>query len=129
MWQLADDLGLTVVEHAGVHHAGYHPGTRTVHLAPGRSRRVTRSLLAHEIAHHVLNHHPTQNGPLRARQEVAANEWAARRLIALPAYVEAERLRDGHVATMAHDLDVVPELITAYQQILRREWPRWAKAA
>lgn len=117
---LAADLGLTIVEKRIAHASGYRPSDRTIFLTPGMSRRVTRSVLAHEIAHHVLEHRPTPHGPVRWRQERQANEWAARQLISHDAYVEVESLRDGHRASMAHDLDVADELVDAYRGMLQR---------
>jgi Zn-dependent protease with chaperone function len=78
--------------------------------------RVLRSVMAHEIAHHVLGHHPTDALILRARQEAAAQRWAAHRLIRTEEYVATERERDGHVPSMAVDLQVADELVTAYQR-------------
>lgn len=117
---LAAELGLTVIEKRVAHTSGYHPGDRRIYLTPGMKRRTARSVLAHEIAHHVLGHHPTEFGPIRARQERAANEWAAVHLIDHDAYAEVERLRDGHVPSMSHDLDVAPELVAAYRSMLQR---------
>lgn len=118
---LAEELGLTVVEKRSAHTSGYRPGDSHIFLTPKMPRRTARSVLAHEIAHHVLGHSPAPFGPLRKRQERAANEWAALYLIRLDAYVEVERLRDGHLTSMAHDLDVAPELVAAFQDVLARK--------
>lgn len=120
MWNLAADLGLSVVESRGAHRSGYHPGDRTIHLRPGGRGRVQRSVLAHEIAHHVLGHRPTDIGVLRARQERAANEWAALILITPDAYAAAEQLRDGHPSAIACDLHVADELVIIYRSLLLR---------
>lgn len=82
--------------------------------------RVLRSVLTHEIAHHVLGHLPTEFGPIRSRQERAANMWAAAYLIELDQYREAEHVREGDVPSMAYDLNVTPELVIAYQSTLER---------
>lgn len=118
--KLVNELGLTVVEHRGEHTGGYRPGDMTIRINPGMRDRIARSVLAHEIAHHVLGHRPTEFGPVRHRQERHANEWAARHLIDLDTYVEVERLRDGHEASMAHDLHVAPELLAVYRSLLQR---------
>jgi hypothetical protein len=117
---LADELGLTVSEKRGRHAGGYHHGSRTVRLDPGLPRRVARSVLAHEIAHHVFGDTTAAHGPARARQERRANEWAAMRLISLDAYAAAERMRDGHAPSMAHDLCVTTELVEAFRALLAR---------
>lgn len=118
--RLAAELGLTIIEAEGEHLGGYRPDENTVRLRPGLPRRAARSVLAHEIGHHVLGHLPQPFGPLRKRQERAANEWAARHLISAAGYAEAERIHEGHVGTIAHTLDVHPELVIAYQRILQR---------
>ncbi|OAZ39797.1 hypothetical protein A9Z40_08225 [Microbacterium arborescens] len=82
--------------------------------------RTTRSVLCHEIAHHVLGHRPTRFGPVRMRQEKEANEWAAHMLITPEAYADAERLHDGRLGAMAHTLDVAPELAAAFRSTLSR---------
>lgn len=118
--QLADDLGLTVVERNVRHTSGYRPGDRTIYLTPRMPRRAARSVLAHEIAHHVLEHRPSQFGPVRSRQEREANEWAASHLISRESYIETERLREGHLESMAFDLDVAAELLAVYRSMMRR---------
>lgn len=120
MWRLADTLGLHVVEAAGPDRSGYDPDDASIRLSPGMLGRSARSVLAHEIGHHVLGHLPTDDEVLRARQERAANEWAARRLISAEAYAETERLRNGAVSLMAYDLGVIDELVLVYQQLLDR---------
>ncbi len=120
VWKLAADLGLHVVEHNGDHVSGYWPDEMIIRLSPGMSARTTRSVLCHEIAHHVLGHRPTRFGPVRRRQEDEANEWAATHLITPDAYAEAERLHGGHLETMAHTLDVAPELAAAFRAMLVR---------
>lgn len=118
--QLADELGLNVIERRGGKPGGYHAGTNTIRLHPGMSRRVARSVLAHEIAHHIFGDEPTQYGPVREKQERRANEWAALRLITPQAYAEVEAHRHGHLPSMAYDLGVTLELIEAFKRLLAR---------
>lgn len=120
MIKLAGELGLTVLERRGNHAGGYHAGSRVIRLDPNLPRRVARSVLAHEIAHHVFGDRPSPYGPVRAKQERRANEWAALRLITPEAFAEVEQQRDGHTASMAHDLDVIPELVDAFRSLLLR---------
>lgn len=117
---LARELDLRVIERAGANLGGYHHGSRTIRLDPKMPRRVARSVLAHELAHHVFGDQPSPYGPVRAKQERRANEWAALRLITPEAFAEVEQLRDGHTASMAHDLDVMPELVEAFRRLLLR---------
>ncbi|WP_100813914.1 ImmA/IrrE family metallo-endopeptidase [Microbacterium lacus] len=118
---LANELGLTVVERAGRKLGGYNASTMSIRLDPGMTRRTARSVLAHEIAHHIFGDVPAAHGPVRARQERRANEWAALYLIQLEAFMEAERLRDGHTASMAFDLNVTAELVEAFRRVVLRE--------
>lgn len=120
MWNLAADLGLAVVERRVEHRSGYWPDEQVIYLTPGMPPRTLRCVLAHEIAHHILGHRPAAHGPVRRRQEAAANEWAAKRLIDPDRYAEVEQLRDGHVASMAHDLNVVPEILQVFRSRLLR---------
>lgn len=120
MWNLAADLGLAVVERRVEHRSGYWPEEQVVYLTPGMAPRRLRCVLAHEIGHHILGHRPAAHGPIRSRQEHAANEWAAMRLIDPDRYAEVERQRDGHLASIAHDLNVVPELVQVFQRRLLR---------
>lgn len=76
--------------------------------------------MCHEIGHHVLGHRPTDFGLMRKRQEAAADSWAAQTLITPHAYAEAERHREGHVTSMAIDLNVPDELVVAYRGTLLR---------
>ena len=118
--QLADELGVTVIERRGGKPGGYHAGTTTIRLHPGTSRRVARSVLAHEIAHHVFGDTPSPYGPVRAKQERRANEWAALRLITPDAYAAAEANQHGHVPSMGYELGVTLELVEAYKRLLAR---------
>lgn len=120
MWQLAADLGLHVIERRGIHRSGYAAGSSHIELTPGMRGRVLRGVLCHEIAHHVLGHRPTEFGLIRKRQEHAANVWAAHRLITPEAYADAERIRNGHVTSMAIDLNVPDELVHVYRESLLR---------
>ncbi|MCT1477703.1 ImmA/IrrE family metallo-endopeptidase [Microbacterium sp. p3-SID336] len=119
--RLADQLELRVVERAGRTRGGFDPVAGTIRLAPGMSRRTARSVLAHELGHAQLGHHPTALASARARQERRADEWAARRLITPAAYAEAEAARGTHLASLAFELDVTIELVAAFQRLLRQD--------
>lgn len=119
-WRLAADLGLTIIESRGQDAGGYRPDDQTIRLAPHLSRRVARSVLMHEIAHHILGHRPSIFGPVRERQEAAANRWAAQHLITSVDYADAEQRRDGHAPAMAYDLGVMTEIVETYRSMLLR---------
>lgn len=82
--------------------------------------RRYRSTIGHETAHAVFGDAPSRFGPIRAKQERRADEWAALRLIDLDDYREAERRHDGHIEAMAIALSVTVELVEAYQAVLLR---------
>lgn len=120
MTYLAATLGLTIIEERGAHAGGFRPGEATIRLLPGLTARDRRSVLAHEIGHYVLGHVPCPAGILHARQERSASEWAADRLISLAAYRDAENVREGHLESIAHDLDVHPKIAAVYRDMLAR---------
>lgn len=118
--RLVDAHGLHLVERDGPSLGGYQPLTSTIRVTPGMSVRTTSSIIAHELGHAILGHEPTSDRAARGRQERRADEWAARLLISPDAYAEAERLRDGHPASIAFDLGVTVELVLAFQRLLHR---------
>ena len=111
--------GLRLIEGRGQHAAGYLPD-RAIRVEPGLSWANTRSLVHHELGHHALGHRPQPAGIVHDRQERAANEWAARRLITCADYRAAEALHGGHVPSLAHALTVHPKIVTAYRAMLER---------
>lgn len=117
---LAEEQKLRIVECPGRTRGGFDPTTRTIRLNPGMSARTTRSVLAHELGHARFGHTPARAPGVRAQQERQADEWAACRLITPRAYAEAEELRGPHLASLAFELGVTIELVTAYQQLLRQ---------
>ncbi|MFS0854585.1 ImmA/IrrE family metallo-endopeptidase [Microbacterium sp. 179-I 3D4 NHS] len=117
--RLVEEHGLRLVERAGDTRGGYDPARRTIRLAPGMSARTTRSVLAHELGHAVLDHSPSTHPLTRRRQERQADAWAARQLITPQAYAAAEAIRGPHRPSLAFELDVTVELVTAYQALLR----------
>lgn len=119
-WNLAADLGLEVRERRGVHRSGYAPGSNHIDLTPGMRGRVLNGVMHHEIGHHVLGHLPTDFGPIRKRQERDANLWAVQRLITPTAYAEAEQHRNGHITSIAIDLNVPDEFVVIYRSTLLR---------
>lgn len=120
LYQLAEELGLHVTERRGAKRGGFHAGSRTIRINPGQSERTTRSVLAHEIAHAIFEDRPSPYGPVRAKQERRADEWAANYLITPDAYAAAEQHRGVHAASLAFELGVTVELVEAYQRLLQR---------
>lgn len=93
---------------------------RLIRLRRGMARRLHRSVLTHECAHAVFADSPSAFGPVNAKQERRADEWAALRLIDLDDYKAAEMLHDGHIEAMAIELDVIDDIVAAFQRILFR---------
>lgn len=98
----------------------YSERTRTIRLRPGMHARRHRSALAHELAHAAFADVPSRFGPVNAKQERRADEWAALRLITLDDYRHAERLHDAHPGAMALELGVMRRIVEAYQRVLLR---------
>lgn len=82
--------------------------------------RRYRSTVGHETAHAVFADVPSRFGPVSAKQERRADEWAALRLIDLDDYRQQEHRHEGHVEAMAIALDVTVELVEAYRSMLFR---------
>ncbi|MFB7843591.1 hypothetical protein [Microbacterium sp. NPDC056052] len=89
-------------------------------LRPGMHARLHRCVLAHELGHHAFGHHPSPFGPVHAKQERAAEEWGALRLISLDDYRHVEEIHGGHVGAMALDLGVMRSTLEAFRSVLLR---------
>lgn len=123
LYDMAEALGVTV-EHVDLSHLGrdgdYQHATKTIRLQKGMTRRLLRCTLAHELCHAIFGDTLSKFGPVNAKQERRADEWAALRLIHHDDYRIAELTRDGNVKLMAQDLDVVEDIVVAYQRVLLR---------
>ena len=91
-----------------------------ISLRPGLSRREARSTLAHEVQHAIRRDMGSPFGLLNRRQELAADREAALLLVDPAEYARAEAERDGHLPSMAFDLDVIPEVLTTWQGLILR---------
>lgn len=89
-------------------------------LRPGMPARLHRCVLAHELGHHALGHAPTRFGPVHAKQERAAEEWGALRLIGLDDYRHVEEIHAGHAGAMSLELGVMRSMLEAFQALLLR---------
>lgn len=127
LFDYAEALGIDI-DYMPLAHKGrdgeYDHRRQLIRLQPGMSARLKRSVLAHELAHAVFGDVPSKFGPVNAKQERRADEWAALRLIHLDDYREAELIREGHAPSMAHDLGVVTRIVHAYQRVIERELTR-----
>lgn len=93
---------------------------RVIHLRPGMHARHHRSVLAHELAHALWGDVPSRFGPVNAKQERRAEEWAALRLIHHDDYRHLELVHEGRAAGIALDLGVMTSIVKAYQGLLQR---------
>lgn len=98
----------------------YHHGQHLIQLRRGMSARHHRSVLAHELGHAAFADQPTRFGPVHAKQERRAEEWAALRLIDLNDYRHLEAVHTGHAGAIAVDLGVMRSIVEAYQRVLLR---------
>ncbi|MFJ4166327.1 ImmA/IrrE family metallo-endopeptidase [Microbacterium sp. NPDC089698] len=123
LFDMADALGCTI-KYEDLSHldrdGDYDLKTNTIRLQENMSYRLLRWTLAHELAHVVFGDSKSKFGPVHAKQERRADEWAALRLITHAGYREAEAMFNGNKLLMAQHLDVVEEAIDVYQRILLR---------
>lgn len=119
-WSHAFELRLDITEEtlpAGVHGA-YQHDKRLVILRPGLSQRSARCTLAHEIQHHLAGDTVTCSIFLHRKAELLASKRAAWMLVDPFEYVEAEALHEGHLASMAHSLDVTVRVLRDWQSLV-----------
>ncbi len=93
---------------------------RLIQLRRGMSTRHHRSVLAHELGHAAFADRPTEFGPVHAKQERRAEEWAALRLVDLDDYRHLEAVHAGHPGAIAVDLGVMRSIVVAFQNVLER---------
>ncbi|MFK4760344.1 ImmA/IrrE family metallo-endopeptidase [Microbacterium sp. ZW T5_45] len=84
------------------------------------STRVYRSTLAHECCHAVFGDVTSMFGPMNAKQERRADEWAALRMIGLDDYRAQETRHDGNVEAMAIALNVTADMVEVFRGLLLR---------
>lgn len=110
-WSHADALGIPVRYRPGLAWEGlWHHGT--ILLRPGLTRRVERSVLAHEIVHAEHDDQPTTDTVTHTRQERRADRIAAERLITPADLRAAQRISDDP-GMWCHELDVTGWILTA----------------
>ena len=118
---MAGALGITIeyVELA-TRDGEYRHDLNRIRLRAGMTLRKERSVLAHELAHAIWGDVPSKFGPVNAKQERRADEWAALCLITPERYRAAEERWEGHLGAMAYDLGVTTKLVVAFQRVLAR---------
>lgn len=109
----ADELGLTVVyQPLRTGHGLYVPGRDIIILRPRLKAAVERSVLAHEVAHHLHAHRRT-TGVWSIRQERQADLTAARNLID-PARLRHAQRCSPDPAEWCRELDITGDLLLAF---------------
>ncbi|WP_136057300.1 ImmA/IrrE family metallo-endopeptidase, partial [Microbacterium sp. K24] len=80
LFEIAEALNVTV-EFADLsdmdRDGDYDAATHTIRLQCGMSLRLLRSVFAHELCHAVFGDVRSKFGPVNAKQERRADEWAA----------------------------------------------------
>lgn len=119
---IADTHGITIeFAHLPADIDGeYIHAQKLIRLRRGMSARHHRSVLAHELGHAAFGDIPSKFGPVHAKQERRAEEWAALRLIAVDDYRRAEQIHHGHAGAMALDLGVMRSTVLAFRGMLTR---------
>lgn len=119
---LADTLGVDIAyaDLPADRDGEYIHARGLIRLREGMTARRHRSVLAHELAHAAFADVPSKFGPVNAKQERRADEWAALRLIHHEDYRTAERIHDGHAGAMALELGVLASIVHAYRGLLQR---------
>lgn len=111
---LIAELGVSVVE--GELPDGwwgaYDPDTHTITLLPKLGYIQWRSTLYHELGHAYYRHEGNH-----AWQERQARVWAARRLIPVSDFIDANLLHTS-VQEVAHYLSVMPDDVETYVSTL-----------
>ena len=121
LFDLADALDVVVEFVPLANRDGeYRDDLHRIRLRENMPERLTRWTLAHELGHAVFRDAPSIFAAENARQERRADEWAARHLIQLDDYRDAEHAHSGHVPAIAHELGVVPRSVHAFQRMLAR---------
>lgn len=118
----ADALGVTIEyrELPAGRDGQYVHARRVIQLRPGMHSRLHRSVLAHELCHALWGDVPSRFGPVNAKQERRAEEWAALRLIDHDEYRYLEAVHEGRAGGIALDLGVMKSIVMAYQSMLQR---------
>lgn len=93
---------------------------KVVRIQYDLSFRPYRSTVAHEACHVAFGDEPSMFGPVNAKQERRADEWAALQLVTLDDYRHAEAQHEGNVEAMAIDLSVTTDLVEAFRNVLMR---------
>ena len=122
LYNMLDALGVRVefAELPGDRDGEYRHEERLIRIQHDLLLRRYVSTLAHECCHAVFGDTPTMFGPVNAKQERRADEWAAMRLIDPHDYRVEEARHEGHLEAMAIALHVTTDIVEAFRRVLLR---------
>ena len=99
----------------------YHHPTRTISTRRGMSARQYRSTLAHELGHATYRDVPQPNGHYTRRQEARADRFAARLLITMEAFQDAQAWCGDHLPSVAEELEVNQSILKTWIEQHKKE--------
>ena len=121
--EYAASIGVSVAFIDGLdpHHPGrFSQARRHIDVLDGMMRIKTECALAHELGHATLMHEPTIFAHVAAKQERAADAWAAHFLIDNTEYQYAEQKYGTRTDWIAQELGVLQRLVDAYECTLTK---------
>jgi hypothetical protein len=114
---IAEMLGVTTSHHDSGPKGWYSPAENRISTRRGLSIADYRSTFAHELGHAVYHDQRTGHGHFDHRQEVRADQFAARLLID-PDEIDGWLRFYGpcNLPAVANEIDVTPHLLNIYFQ-------------
>lgn len=112
----AEDLRVRLTHHDEGPKGFYDHARRTISTRRGLSIAAYKSTLAHELGHAYYGDTACRDPVLRARQEHRADQWAATFLIRNADEVLELATAYEHPASVAHELEITPHLLTVWAQ-------------
>lgn len=118
--ELAEKAGATVMQHNGGEKGRYY-GRGIISIRKNLGPVNYKCTLAHELAHHILQHDPAATGWIYDKQEVQAEKWAANLLIRPDEYRELESQHGPHPSLLACELEVTVRLLKTWQSMIKEK--------
>lgn len=119
--RIALALGVKIVEGQPIRGKGHYEHHRQrIVMRPGLSEVQYRCTLSHELGHAYWRDEPTGDARYDARQERAADQFAARLLIHERDVRIAETIHGPRWGAIAHELGVTEQLLTVWRGLHQR---------
>lgn len=112
--RLAEALGVRTQRHTGGGKGYYHAPTHTITTRRGMSIQQYKSTFAHELAHAMRRDVPISDPVLSRRNEQRVDLIAANMLISSEAFEDAVKWHQGHLPSIADELEVTLHLLTIW---------------